>query len=215
MKTFVANIFPKIQNYSEKLDDLSLLTNQHWVSIDEIMSSKTVYIFKSNNELIVATNGKVEREKWEYLGHKSLLIDKKEGSYLFNLSFYDDNILALKLDGREEYAIFVNQNKYGADLNSIHKVLEFLQHLYIDQSIKKTIENKTGVTITPPQTKPIGTFQTDNGEIRVELNFTGAIPAKYNKVFQGEEKAKNGKYKLGSMNYIKIHDGIIVDLTMF
>ena len=63
MKTFLLDIFPKIQRYSEKLDNLTMLTNQNWVSIDGLLSNKTVYIFRSNNELLVSRNGKLEKEK--------------------------------------------------------------------------------------------------------------------------------------------------------
>ncbi|MGR6088357.1 MAG: hypothetical protein ACU4F9_09285 [Arcticibacter sp.] len=120
MKTFLSDIFPKIQRYSEKLDNLTLLTNQHWVSIEDILLNKTVYIFRTNNELLVSTKGKVEKEKWEYLGNKSLLISKNSESYLFKHGFFDENILALKVDSSEEYAVFVNENKYDGDLNSIN-----------------------------------------------------------------------------------------------
>ena len=78
MKTFIADIFPKIQNYSQKLDDLTILANKHWVSIDNITTNKTVYIFRNNSELLISRNGKVEKAKWEYLGNKSLLIEIKE-----------------------------------------------------------------------------------------------------------------------------------------
>ncbi|MEY3343932.1 MAG: hypothetical protein RL090_1616, partial [Bacteroidota bacterium] len=54
MKTFLADIFPKIQRFSDKLDNLTMLTNQHWVSIDDILSTKTVYIFRTNNELLIS-----------------------------------------------------------------------------------------------------------------------------------------------------------------
>jgi hypothetical protein len=40
MKTFISDIFPKIQRHSDKLDNLTLLTNQHWVSIDDILNTK-------------------------------------------------------------------------------------------------------------------------------------------------------------------------------
>ena len=53
MKTFFADIFPKIQRFSKKLDNLTLLTNQHWVSVDDIFSPKTIYIFRTNNELLI------------------------------------------------------------------------------------------------------------------------------------------------------------------
>lgn len=99
MKTFVADIIPKIQKYSQKLDNLTLLTNQHWIVLDELVQSKTVYIFRQTKELLISTNGKVEKANWEYLGQNSILIDIKEQSYLFRHGFFDENVLALKIDG--------------------------------------------------------------------------------------------------------------------
>ncbi|KXK31195.1 MAG: hypothetical protein UZ12_BCD005000408 [Bacteroidetes bacterium OLB12] len=83
MKTYISDIIPKIERFSQKLDNLTLLTSQHWVVIEEINDSKTVYIFRKNNELLISQNGLVEKAKWEYLGHNSLLIDMKQESYLF------------------------------------------------------------------------------------------------------------------------------------
>jgi hypothetical protein len=143
MKTFIADIFSKLQNYSQKLDNLTLLTNQHWVSIDEITSSKTVYVFRSNNELLISTNGRVEKAKWDYLGNRSLLIDKADESYLFKHGFFDENILALKVDSKNEYAVFVNENKYDGDLNSLEKVLNFLNINYLEPTLKANIKNST------------------------------------------------------------------------
>ena len=142
MKTFITDIFPRIQRFSKKLDNLSLLTNQHWVSIDNILDNKTVYIFRHNNELLISTNGKIEKAKWEYIGNKSLLIDKSSESYLFKHGFFDENILALKVDSSDEYAIFVNENKYDGELNSINKVVNFLEGQYLDTNIETTMRYK-------------------------------------------------------------------------
>src|SRR5690625_3275508 len=86
MKTYLADIIPKIKRHSEKLDNLTLLTNQHWVVLDELKNSKFVYIFRSNYELLISQNGKVEKGKWEYLGNNSLLIERKGESFLFRRS---------------------------------------------------------------------------------------------------------------------------------
>ncbi|MBL0280158.1 MAG: hypothetical protein IPQ11_07420 [Bacteroidetes bacterium] len=142
MKTFIADIFPKIQNYSQKLDDLTILANKHWVSIDNITTNKTVYIFRNNSELLISRNGKVEKAKWEYLGNKSLLIEIKEECHLFKHGFFDQNILALKIDSKEEYAVFVNENNFDESLNSIEKVLHQLNEKYLDsKSNSKTQSN--------------------------------------------------------------------------
>lgn len=156
MKTFIADIFPKIQRYSQTLDNLTLLTNQHWVSIDNILVNKTVYIFRTNSELLVSMNGKVEKAKWEYLGNKSLLIDRSTESYLFKHGFFDENILALKVDSSDEYAVFVNENKYDGDLNSISKVFDFLEEKYIDPNLETHLETMTGQKFeTKYKPKPI------------------------------------------------------------
>lgn len=131
MKTFVADIIPQIQRFSQKLDNLTLLTNQHWVVLDQSTQSKTVYIFRSNGDLLIAVNGKVEKAKWEYLGQNSMLIDLKEQSYLFRHGFFDENVLALKIDSKEEYAVLINESKYQGELNSIGAVLNFLNQNYL------------------------------------------------------------------------------------
>src|SRR5690606_14275870 len=131
MKTYLAGIIPKIKKYSEKLDNLTLLTNQHWVVLNELQNSKFVYIFRNNYELLISENGVVEKGRWEYLGNNSLLIEKGNKIFLFRHGFFDSNILALKIDGREEYAFLVNENNYGGDLNNIEKVLNFLEDKYL------------------------------------------------------------------------------------
>ena len=145
MQTYLSDLVPKIQRYSQKLDDLALLTNQHWVVMDEIDKCKNVYIFRANNELLVSSNGEVEKGRWEYLGNNSLLIDRKNKSYLFKHGFFDENILALKIDGKDEYAFLVNENKYGGELDTLAKINGFLAKRYIEPSVQKTIDVKYGL----------------------------------------------------------------------
>jgi hypothetical protein len=199
MKTFLADIFPKIQRYSDKLDNLTMLTNQHWVSIDDILSTKTVYIFRSNNELLISKNGKVEKAKWEYLGNKSLLIDKTTESYLFKHGFFDENVLALKVDSKEEYAVFVNENKYDGELNSIDKVFDFLRQTYLDSSIKSTIEVSTGQVLNSKVNKQIVYTETQKGETLKIISLTNkTIGAK---VYINEKPALDGIYILKSLSH--------------
>jgi len=210
MKTFLGDIFPKLQRYSQKLDNLTLLTNQHWVSIDNILSNKIVYIFRNNNELLVSTNGKVEKAKWEYIGNKSLLIDKANESYLFKHGFFDENILALKVDSSNEYAVFVNENNYNGDMNSIDKVFRFLRDKYLDPSLKSHVETATGqkfenVNQSSDAIKLVK-HKTDKGIIEVPpcINFKGQ-PA-----YMNGRPAPNGVYIIGPFSNITIQDGIII-----
>lgn len=147
MKTYIADIIPKIQRYSHKLDNLTLLTDQHWVLIDNIENEKQVYLFRPGNELLISRNGKIEKHKWEYLGNKSLMIDLGDEAFLFKHGFFDENLLALKIDSKQEYAFFINENKYNGDINSFSKVIEFLNDKYLFNESKSDIENQTGIKI--------------------------------------------------------------------
>lgn len=132
MKTYLLDIIPKIKRYSRELDDTTVLKNKHWVVVNEGLKEKTVFIFREKeNQLLISTNGKIEKGKWEYLGQNSILIDKSDGSYLFKHGFADDTILALKVDGQEKYAILVNEEQFDEnEINNIKRVIEFLKKRY-------------------------------------------------------------------------------------
>lgn len=212
MKTFIADIIPKIQRYSQRLDDLTKLTNQHWVSLDDLTQTKRVFIFRTNNQLLISDDGIVEKGHWEYLGNQSLLLDTKAESYLLKHGFFDENIIALKLDSTNRYAFFVNETKYHGELNNIEDVLNFLENKYLKYNKTGGLDSNQKQTVDE---KNLGKFDTDKGEITVELYFKGAIPTIHNKVYQGSDPAIDGKYKLSFMNYIVIKNGRIVDITIF
>lgn len=127
MRTFIADIIPKIQRFSQRLDDLTKLTNQHWVSLGDIHQTKRVFIFRANNQLLISDNGIVEKGSWEYLGNQSLLLETEATSYLLKHGFFDENVIALKLDSTDSYAFFVNETKYNRELNSVQDVLVFFR----------------------------------------------------------------------------------------
>jgi hypothetical protein len=132
MKTFFSDIIPKIKKYSEKLDNLTLLMNNHWVIIDEINTAKYVYIFRDNSQLLIVKDGVVEKGKWEYLGNNSLLVDRNDMTFLFRHGFLDSNVLILKVDGREEYAFMINESKFEQEINTLSKVLNLLENQYLN-----------------------------------------------------------------------------------
>lgn len=210
MKTFISDIIPKIQKYSHTLDNLTLLSNQHWVVINDIDKGKTVYIFRDNNVLLISQNGKVEKAKWEYLGNNSLLIDHNEDSYLYKHGFFDENILALKIDGKNEYVFLVNETKYDRELNSVNSVINFLNNKYIESNILHDIKRSTGIGIndkkhtlqtlytTPNHTKikvsesiSIFGFITERYIINYADGERGEIFVKHNRRAYFKEKSKN------------------------
>ena len=131
MKTYIADIIPKIKQFSRELNDLTLLEDQHWVIIDEATKTKQVFIFRKNSELLIATNGRVKKGKWEYLDNDSLLIQKEGAFFLLKHGFLDSDVLSLRLDSQNEFVFFVNESKYGDDLDQIGKISEFLRSKYL------------------------------------------------------------------------------------
>ena len=120
-----------------------MLTEQHWVALEIISGQKRVYIFRrTKNELLVSTGGQVEKGKWEFIGKNFLLLDIDNATYLLRHGFFDENILALKVDSKEEYAIFVNESKVDRELNSIQAINEFLQEKYFDKPTGPTGESR-------------------------------------------------------------------------
>lgn len=218
MKTYFLDLIPRLKNFSQKLDDLTILTNQHWVVVDEITNSKNVYIFRTNNELLISLNGKVEKAKLEYLGNNSLLIDRKEDSYLFKHGFLDENILALKVDSKDEYAFLINETKFDGELNSINKIAEFLTKKYLEPSINKSVKERIGIKATNHRkvNYPYTTtwLKTNKGklEIRTKLD----VGYTYGDlVFLNGEPAPDGKYINGWpswMSYVIVKDGKLKDI---
>ena len=152
MKTFLLDIIPRIQRYSQKLDNLAVLTNKHWVFIDEELNKKVVFIFREKErQLLISENGNIEKGSWEYLGNNSLLIDRRHGSYLFH-GFFDNNIMALKHDSTDGYAFFVNETKYGNELNTVNDIKHFLSEKYLSKiSSKNVIKPANAEIITDKQ----------------------------------------------------------------
>ena len=222
MKTYLTDLIPKIQRFSKKLDDLTTLTNQHWIVVDELMSVKNIYIFRSNNELLISVNGKVEKAKWEYLGNNSLLIDKKDESFLFKHGFLDENILALKVDSKEEYAFLVNENKYEGELNSFSTIIDFLTKKYIKNLNTNPLTKKLS-PIYEKKEKPKKIVQgartvrlkTNKGELEIITKLHSGYTTGDEALLNGEP-APDGNYSIGwpswLASYITLADGKIKSL---
>mgnify|MGYP000574609120 CR=1 FL=1 len=216
MKTYLTDLIPKIQRFSKKLDDLTTLTNQHWVVVDELINSKSIYIFRSNSELLISLNGKVEKAKWEYIGNNSLLIDKKDKSYLFKHGFLDENILALKVDSKEEYAFLVNENKYEGELNSFSNIIEFLSKNYLNKRkfnpLAKKIVPTYEINEMPKQKESkMSTLRlkTSKGELLIIGNYKGGPLNVGDKVLLNNKPAPNGKYRYNYVFSLTVKNGKI------
>lgn len=207
MKTYISDLIPKLKRYSQKLDNLTLLTNQHWVMIDDVTNVKSVYIFRDNNQLLISLNGKVEKAKWEYLGHNSILIDRKEDSYLFKHGFFDENILALKIDSRNEYVFLVNETRYNIEINTIDSVNHFLSQKYLNtkEDEKDAIVKSSDSDLDYENLK---NWNVDEGKLTV-IPIISKKKEGLVKAFLNDKPAPKNRYVLGFCYYLIVkYDGI-------
>lgn len=130
MKVFFTHVFEKFKNYSKKIEDVSLLTSKNWIVFNELDNSKTIYIFQETGVLLVSINGRVTKAKWEYLGNNTLLIDFKEESFLYRQGFFDENILALKIDNDYEYALLINEDQFYNNITNMDSIEKLLENTY-------------------------------------------------------------------------------------
>jgi hypothetical protein len=136
MVTYIASIISQIQHFSKNLDDIALLTNQHWVSLGEIDQAKKVYIFDKNGSLDIYENGyEVDSGTWKF-GNQSLKLKLKNEGYLLKHGFFDENVIALKLDSTDGYTFFINETKYNGELNNIGDIIQFLDDKYLSKGSK-------------------------------------------------------------------------------
>ncbi|MEO6358139.1 MAG: hypothetical protein ABIO56_16015 [Ferruginibacter sp.] len=137
MRTFISDIIPRLQRFSKKLDRNSTLTNKNWVLLSDEPDKKIVYIFSEKENLLrIAENGRIKKGKWGYLGNSSIEIDIDNEPMLFKHAFLDEHLLALKLDGTEEFALLINELNYDNFLNTIEKLNSFLEDTYLKQTTK-------------------------------------------------------------------------------
>lgn len=189
MKTFLADIIPKIQKFSKKLDDLTILTNHHWVSMGEIAVSKTVYIFRSEGILLISENGVVKKGGWEYLGNDSILVESGNQTLLLKQAFVDDQIMALKLDGSDGFLFFINETKFGVELNTIEDIFLSLEKKYIQ---KQYSQNKVAVdgSNIPDYTESVLKESYDlvyGKHYKIQLSFIDGVNGE---IFMGESSKK-------------------------
>jgi hypothetical protein len=205
MKGYIEDIIPMLQRFSKNLDNITLLTKQHWTIVEDICVSKTNYIFQKNGVLINSIDGKVNKAKWEYLGFNSILIEKESESLFLKLGFFDENILILKIDNSTQSLVLINESIYESGIKNFASLTNFINNKYLKPSIPSSqgIENKQKET--KPNTIENNTFQkklSDGTLINIEIISFNFIK-KGAKVYDKEMNTlKEGRFKLD--------DGLII-----
>ncbi len=208
MTHYLESILPKILSYSQKLDKLALLLNELWVVTGDD-SKRMKLIFKADGEVVISENGDVQFGKWELLNRaSSILIKYEKSAKLYNHAFFDEGILALKLDGSTDFFILANQNRIP-DLN----VAGYLNAKY-ESPAKAGLATNTN---TIQKTRPYD-CTTDKGQITIHICvplWQGNFLNEGDPVTVDNQPAPDGKYKISTLDYIHVKNGYIQKRSMF
>lgn len=129
MKTYLLNVIQRVTQYSKQLDAEAVLYNKNWEVFND-SGEKEVFIFRTNNELLISRTGIVQKGKWELLSNNTLLIEVDGVLYLLNAAFVDSRFMALKLDGTNECMILIDsQLKQQLILESIDAINNYLEKI--------------------------------------------------------------------------------------
>ena len=207
MTHYFESILPKVLSYSQKLDKLALLLDEPWVVAGD-NQTQTKLIFRTGGSILVSENGTVAFGKWELLNRaNSIVIEYGNSAKLYNHGFFDEAVLALKLDGTNDFFVLVNQNRVP-DLN----VVRYLKDKYADTTRAGTDYNAK----TPMLRNEV--YPPDKGEITIRSTEPWRVDyLNGNTVYVhiNSALAPDGKYKIDFMDYIHVKDGRISKTVMF
>jgi len=106
--------YSKIKKYAERKSSKSTLSNISWLLLDETLENEIIYIFKSDDSLIISENGHIRRFRYEFIVDSDNLIikydEKKE--ILYNSLLLSDRYLILEQSSKNEYQVFANRTKF-------------------------------------------------------------------------------------------------------
>lgn len=138
MKTYLFDTFNRYKRFSEKLDVKTILCNKSWWVFND-NGDKEIYIFQKDGTLIISIKGRVSYSTWNYISaNQSIIITSAQQAYMVIPAFVDGNILALQVDGTNEYAFLINEQKLKElALKTYNDIFDYFQRKekYVEQEL--------------------------------------------------------------------------------
>jgi hypothetical protein len=146
MKTYIFDTFNRYKRFSEELDAKTILCNKSWWVFND-NGDKEVYIFQTDGSLIISIKGKVSYSTWKYItANQSIIITSGEQAYMVKPAFVDGNILALQVDGTDEYAFLIDEQKFK---ELVFKTYNDILEYFVEKERYNLSLQKTQVQIDP------------------------------------------------------------------
>lgn len=108
----------KLKKFTEMKISLSYLTGCNWILQNE--ASNIMYTFRSNGELLITTNGIVQKFSYELIiDNNTILLTKNEVMELYNIVNVQNDFLYLNRVSSNEVLMFLNQTKIKDEVKQI------------------------------------------------------------------------------------------------
>lgn len=118
-ESMVNSQYNKVKKYAQRNISKSYLTGCTWILSNEI-SENILYTFRSNGQLLITTNGIVEKADYELIiDNNSILITKNKITEHYSILNIYDNFLFLNKISTDSILVFANQTKYKDEIKSI------------------------------------------------------------------------------------------------
>lgn len=130
MKTFKINSGVRCEAKNSSLMEKYYLKNTEWVIFDNEIKPTDRLIFRSDNELLMSSDGRITRYQWEYVKENtSIIIDDGVSSRMLKVISIDKNLIMLSLSvDANEYIFLVNSKLF----NSLDITFEWIQFYLMD-----------------------------------------------------------------------------------
>ena len=202
MKDYLLSILPRLQRYSQRLDEEANFIEKPWAFVDGDGDTVT-YLFRRSHELLVSKQGEVATGRWEYLPTlRSLLIEHEGRKRLYNQGFLDKAVMILRKDGTGELFALAN-SQMVPDLDVIG---------YLEGSLKK-IDSEAPAPNNPPGLRPRHVEELSGGG---KVVFWGIEGYRFN-LIPGVQVTKedqstplpSGEYRLRNGDAMVVEDGLV------
>ena len=166
MKTYLFDSFNRYKRFSEELDAKTILCNKSWWVFND-NGDKEVYIFQTDGSLIISIKGKVSYSTWKYISaNQSIIITSGEQAYMVKPAFVDGNILALQVDGTDEYAFLIDEQKLK---ELVFKTYNDILEYFVEKERYNLSLQKTQIQIDPNENTK------EEKEVESDSAFVGMI----------------------------------------
>lgn len=138
MPSPLLELLPNLISFNYESHYNTLFINQNWVLVNGLTEKKATYVFKDENILTIQDEDVISETSWIIDFQNIFSIETEDGKITVKAYFKDTDVLVLEHQDKEDYALFINENKVKNGVNSIEDVTLFLKQKY-QKKVKETI----------------------------------------------------------------------------